>query len=127
MTRFTGWPLRILILLVCAPLLSYLAGACNDASARKNPAYLHAVDVAKNSPVAQSLLGDSIQTTGRVKENGDEAGPKGHMEFNVDVAASRGKAELYIRATEEANVWRVDEVSLKQDGQTEWHQIPVPQ
>ncbi len=106
-----------------ASLLMSLLDSSIDSAIRRTAAFAQASSAFQNSATAKQLLGDSLQTGRPAKGDLRERGSWGRAIFNFPVSGSHARGLLYVKATMQNHLWRIEELAIRLDGQSEWHEL----
>jgi hypothetical protein len=84
---------------------------------RSSDAFKMALEIVKNHPTAQQVLGvpieDSPFTTGSIEENGSS----GTASLEIPIKGPNQSGKLYVTAAKEENTWRITSLMLEAGGQ----------
>ena len=123
---------------VASRIFNHYISVSIDSDIRGSREYAIGMETFQSSVRAHELLGENLSAAGgQVNENskvfGDSSnplGPKGHGDavLDIPVSGSNKKGTLYVKASEREDIWQVDELALRVDGQSTWTKLlPVAQ
>ena len=91
---------------------------------RHSREYTLGMEAFRSSTKASTLLGDHLDATGDYpKEKKSTINGDGSSELSISVSGSIRKGTLYIKASEGSGEWRIDELTLRLDGQSNWNDL----
>ena len=117
------------VVILLTGLCLFGCGHLISSEIRNSREYKLGMETFRALPEARELLGGDLNASkGDPVAKSYTVGGNGTAEITVPVSGSSRKGTLYIKATENAGQWHIDELAVRLDGQSDWKQIfpPVP-